>query len=229
MLNLGTQENDTWLFLQRGAVLDMSDVPYNIPESVRASVVYPDTTQPELVMFSLDINEGILNLTFSETVDATSLKVDQITLLAHPEANESDYVHSLSPPPYGGSGTNSINSTLISITLGDGDLNEIKRLFRLATSVNTTFLSITEDTIVDMSGLKVAPYNETSPLRAFEVKADTTDPVLVGFSLDMNEGVLSLTFSETVNSDSFNVLFVTLLDSPAVSYTHLTLPTIYSV
>ena len=49
-------------------------------DAVRADQVLPDITPPGLVMYELDLNSGALILYFTETVNASSLNMDRVTI-----------------------------------------------------------------------------------------------------------------------------------------------------
>ena len=55
-------------------------VETNSSQALQVSEYDPDITRPELRAFDLDVDSGNLTLTFSETVNVTSLDVTQITL-----------------------------------------------------------------------------------------------------------------------------------------------------
>ena len=53
-----------------------------------AAAVIPDITPPEVVAFSLDLNEGIISLNFSEIVDIGTLNVTGIHLQPRIDSSE---------------------------------------------------------------------------------------------------------------------------------------------
>ncbi|XP_065888524.1 uncharacterized protein [Dysidea avara] len=204
--NLATSDDNTYVTLSPITVSDMNEVSFDNVSAVQVTTFTNDSTRPELVSFTLDLNLGFINLTFSETVDSTSLMVQYVTLLAESGTNDTSLQHTLynTPRPYG-SYTDSVNSTQIDIILGIDDLNEIKRLVGLGTTRNNTYIAIEPELIIDMNGNLVQEISATDPKQVLYVEDDVTMPELVSFSFDMNTGCLNLTFSETVNASSLNI------------------------
>jgi len=103
------------------------------------------------------------------------------------------------------------DSTIITIQLGTADLNEIKRLTELAISQNTTYLSVSSDGIADLSGNALDPVPPDNAQKADAFFEDLIRPSLVEFDLDMDNGVLILTFNETVDASSLQPMGITIL------------------
>ena len=204
--NLATSKDTTFVTLSEIAVADMNRVNFSNISIVQVTTFTNDSTRPELVFFTLDLNLGFLNLTFSETVDSTSLMVQYITLLADNGTDDTSLMHTLyNIPAPDGSATISDNSTRIDIKLGINDLNEIKRLINLGNTIDNTYIAFTSELIVDMNGNQVEEITPDDPAQVLNITDDTTLPELVEFSLDMNVGCLNLTFTETVNASSLNI------------------------
>ena len=68
----------------------------------------------------------------------------------------------------------------------------------LYTSIDTTYLRIDDFFIRDIAGNSIAVIEDGNARQANMYRNDTTMPVLEGYSLDMDNGQLVLTFSETV-------------------------------
>ena len=84
----------------------------------------------------------------------------------------------------------------VMLTLTNYDLNQIKANIVLGTDDSTTYLILSDRAVVDTSGNFYC--NNTSPIGATNFTQDTTPPVLLNFTLNMNTGILTLTFSEVV-------------------------------
>uniref|UniRef100_A0A1X7V1F8 Uncharacterized protein n=1 Tax=Amphimedon queenslandica TaxID=400682 RepID=A0A1X7V1F8_AMPQE len=222
VLDLATSLDNSYISLGDGVVLDMNGVSFSNVSSVRVSTFINDTTSPTLDSFSLDLNSGIISLTFSETVDSTSIDVSTIQLLAGPDDLFNETVsYSLTPGSLPiGTQTLSSNSSLIIVSLGSTDLNEIKRLSELATEEANTYISITNNTIIDMYGNLVVPRDPEDPLMANLVVRDTTPPTLEEYTLDLDEGLLQLTFSETVNASSLVISSLSLREDPSEAFAY---------
>ena len=239
--SLATSTYNTFLTIHPVAIFDLADnqveAVYN-PFGIQVRNFVSDSTPPNLINFSLNLNLIVPQLTilFDETVDTSTLNVSRITLQSTAFCNNSisnttnctyTQSHSFSPgssPLY--TLTESDNSTVVSILIGEVDSNRIKFLTQLATEMYTTFISITRYAISDMNSNKVTPILITSPLQVSIFYPDTLSPVLREFSLDMNMRTLTLTFDETVNLYSTNTALI-ILQHKLLSTVSLSLPTSY--
>ena len=81
--DLATHHNSTYITITSDVVEDMNEnAAVEIPPSAgkRVRELYEDFVRPELVEFRLDLDSGELWLTFSETINASSLMVEEIVL-----------------------------------------------------------------------------------------------------------------------------------------------------
>ena len=177
-----------------------------IPPSgaIRVTSYQRDTINPVLTGFYFDANSGTLTLTFSETVNSSSLDTSGINLFDHASTSSPSYslsgqYVSVSPP-----------LNIISIVLTNDDLNQIKIRETLAVDNSSLYLSLTSIAIMDMDGNSVLQ----SP--TFSVSSfipDTTPPRLLNFAIDMNRGELTLRFDETVNATSLIFDYLALINN----------------
>ena len=213
LTEIATSRNNTHLSINSSAIDDMNNnavvqIPTN--DAIQVTTFIQDAIRPVLQSFSLDVNSGVLVLSFSETVNATSLNISAISLQSQDMfiSNESYTLFDGVPPLY--SSSNSTNDPIITVYIGSTDLNAIKAIYELANFPNSTYISITEETITDMVGLPVEPIYSNESLSAETFIEDTTGPVLLSFTLDLTSERLILTFDETVNVDSFNITHIIL-------------------
>ena len=244
--SIATFINNTFVSLQEEAIRDMSgnyNKPVYIEKSIRATSVFEDLVQPYLLGFVIDLDSGELILTFDETVEIDTLLVSGITLQSIRNdsdiSNETDFGSgsgsgsgfnndsisisswTLTPGQYPQfSSTLSADDPVITVLIGRDDLNEIKRLIDLATSVSNTYIVLSSDTIMDMNNIELTEIDSMDALQATRVIADTTPPILEGFDLDLNLGVLTLTFNETVESMSLLPTGIILQSSLSPSLNH---------
>ena len=217
---IATSIFNSYISLEYGAILDMNDNPADAvphPYALRALTLEPDVSHPHLVDFDLDMNIGTLYLTFNETVEASSLNVSEITLQDSITAAENN-TYTIT------GGVSSMNdSTVITLDFSFLDLNEIKKIRGLASdeSGSNTFLTLTNLSIVDMNDNPVVPIPDDMGKRVFNFTQDTTAPELLSFDLDMDEGVLLLNFSETVDTLMFNITQFSLQGIENISSTFL--------
>ena len=206
--NLATEMNDTLISVTRYLVLDMNqnqNVEITPENASTVDVFVPDERSPVLLLFGLDLTQEILTLSFTETVNASSLNVSGITIqnenFTSYRTLEGGYF--LTPetggPPLGP------NDPILMIQLDQSDLNYIKSRPDLATSLNDTYLSVETFTIADMNGNLVEAILQFEPMQVSVYMADIVPPQLVSFNLDIDSGDLFLTFSETVNVSTLDV------------------------
>lgn len=173
-------------------------------KSLRARTFTQDTSRPSVDSWVLDMNAGQVILMFMETVDVTTFQANQLSLQNRMAGVSARHTltgyRELIPPD--------ADSTL-AVQLSEGDANIIKSNTNLGTHISNSYLSITENTILDMNSNNVLPIGTSQALRAIRVVPDNTSAVLRSFTLDMNTGSLSLTFDETVNAAMFNVSALT--------------------
>ena len=206
MESVATSTADTFLYMPEDTASDYRDnkvVPLTLGTAAQVTVFTTDLTRPRMIAFSLDINYGKLALKFSETVDAITLSPGAITLLGNTNLLQDNITLS-------GGSTASYDNPDIVIDILTEDLNEIKRLTRLATSTSNTFISVTYSLIRDQDGNNVIPISLSSPLNTSALVSDITRPSLSSWSLDMNTKFIVLTFDETVISSSFDASIISL-------------------
>ena len=93
------------------------------------------------------------------------------------------------------------------------NLNQLKTL-KIAVNNDSVYLTIDEGGILDQSGESLLPRrNNRSALPVTVFRSDETPPELISFILDLNAGILWLTFSETVDASTLNSSFLTLLNT----------------
>ena len=173
-------------------------------DALVASGYSVDLTSPEVVGFTFDLDAGQVILTFTELVQPLSYNASQFTIQA---SNDSiDPSISLT----GGLETIEVQGSVLVITLTGTDLDILNRDITIATSQNTTYLSITAYSIQDTSNNRVAPIPSTDALQAADFIDDASGPTLEFFELNLDQRSLTLSFSETVNVSSLDLTHLTL-------------------
>ncbi|KAL5488651.1 hypothetical protein EMCRGX_G017627 [Ephydatia muelleri] len=179
-------------------------VPILQQNATPVSLWTPDTTSPVLLSFAFDENTGVLMLTFDETVPISSFNATTVTLT---NLNGINYTLQ-SQPPLQGAALSPNDSIIITLNLSTVDLNALKILPPLVTSVNNTYILLQANTVTDMSNNLLNTSN--LPLRVSAYTKDFTSPRLVAFDINVNNATLTLYFSESVNVSSFSVSQITL-------------------
>ncbi|KAH8045603.1 hypothetical protein JL721_12577 [Aureococcus anophagefferens] len=191
---LGSQESLTYLALSDALAEDLAGNGaltqfWSIYEGQQAVEWTGDVTPPELVSFALDMDEGLLDLTFSETVNAYQFDVTCVGLQERTDNRTGGLSHDLWGTPYRGTLVTSDDAATLTLTLSADDLNEIKRVSRLAVDAATTNVYV-EGTECYRDNAWPANYGiRTLPTNALGVETyvpDTTRPKLVSGSLDLD-------------------------------------------
>ena len=236
LTDIANSVDDTFIFLKSGSITDMydNDIDEQSGRTVQASLVLPDNTHPVLDAFLFDLDAGMITLIFSETVNASTINVTEITLQSH--FNNSDFTYQLT-----GGVPSTINQPTVTVNLTVEDLNAIKEIRGLATGFDNTFISVTPDAIADMVGFNLTeiPPDMALALLPDAFTQDTTSPVLLFFNLNLTTEELTLTFDETISvrdtmlarftlqSGGENGTSVTLTSFSSVSVNDSTIVTIF--
>ena len=218
---LFTDASNSYLTLQRGAILDMALNPSAPVEGFPVCMFMNDTTAPSLVEYSIDMNEGELFLTFSETVDVSSFYLPAFTLQSDSNVSYSNLMsfHTFSTETVAvtSDSVNMLDNKIVILNISLDDLNEIKRK-RIATSEETTWLTLDSSGLTDNNLQSVVPLlNGINALPVVNYTEDTTSPELQRYDVSLNEGCIILYFSETVNVATLNVKQMTLQNARHIS------------
>ena len=83
------------------------------------------------------------------------------------------------------------------------DVDRLQAESRVATGVDDTFIVIDSSLVMDTSGNAIVQILSNDSLGVTNFTADSIQPMFVAFTqLDMNEGIITLSFSEPIESDS---------------------------
>ena len=220
IIGLGSDVNNTYLAIADNAITDMAGnfiVEIPTTNATRVSDHLPDDTLPTLDAVAFDLNSGTLSLTFSETVHALSLITRRVTIRNQQSALGSSRTLE-------GGVVSSTNSTVVNVTLTARDLNAIKSNPTLATTRNTTFVTLSASAIQDMNANLIDGILDTSAVLVSRFINDTTAPTLSSFDFDPGLSELRLTFSETINAGLFQPNNITLKSNGVgVSFTSVKL------
>ena len=168
-----------------------------IERGIQVSTFYGDFVQPELLSFHLDMNQGVLYLTFSETVNASSdLQDSAVTPMnGRRQLSQESSLQML------------YNDPVLSIQLGMSDLNSIKATDMFGLSTADTWIAITEDIVLDIQTIP-----DTSAQMAQNFTEDITRPFLIEYHLDFILEEMVLVFDEPMNASMINFTSITIQD-----------------
>ena len=152
--------------------------------AIMASVYIPDSTRPQLVDFDLNVDESMLILYFNEAIDISTLRTDQLKILAGNTSSIYLQLSKLSNSIY-------LNMTALLIPLPRDFTNLIKLNPNLATSSLNTYLSITNQTVKDFAINLVFPISTDLPKQVRDYIPDSIPPELISFDFDNDQGMNS--------------------------------------
>jgi hypothetical protein len=211
---LAISDGSTWITLtsviaDMGLSTDANTVKAITTAKAKSVRLYTeDQTKPQLASFKLDLDSHVLTLNFDETVDAASVKITEISLHnARPPSLTTSYTFDDGTPSV-------VDSTTITVALKVGDTNALKRDTALATSTADTWLTLSTDAVSDAYGLKIDPITSLAAVQADEFEEDKHNPVLDTFDFNVATGVLTMSFSETVEANSITQTEFTLQNWP---------------
>ena len=96
----------------------------------------------------------------------------------------------------------------------------------LATTQNSTFISLTSNVISDAATIQLTPIPDSLAFRVSEYTADSSRPALARFTFDLDEGCLILEFSETVDVSTIQLSQFLLQSIPFTTSVDVRLTTI---
>jgi hypothetical protein len=207
------------VIIANASVNDMVGLPATAGDSVADALSYTvDTEEPDLLFYTVNLTAGSIFLSFSDVADVSSLLVaDQFTF-----QNAADFSVATSTYPLQGGSSNSPDAFGITLTMTASDVNAIKLRENLATNTSNTFVTYTATFIRDAAGVSTIGRSASRGLQAAEVFADSVPPVVVAFSLHMNNHTMALTFDEVVNVASIDLSGITIGTSDGTSVVSLT-------
>ncbi|KAL5489588.1 hypothetical protein EMCRGX_G018698 [Ephydatia muelleri] len=202
---VGQSRQSTYLVINQSAVTDMAG--NNIAGFMTAQLVnnlVRDDQPPILTQFNMDVAyTRTVQLVFSEVINVGTFRLSTLTLV-------NSTVFSPAPRMFQFTLSSTISSpypNTIVITISDTDFTFLTDLVDIATSTNNTFLNLTKGAVLDLS---VNQLNTVAFFPVTNLTKNTVPPILRNFSLDMNNGLLSMTFSAAINLGSVNPSQITI-------------------
>ncbi len=160
-----------------------------------------DSTPPAITCFSFDLGNEELSIDFSEAVVPGSLNVTYLALQSSAAAVVSGQtLRSLT-------GSTGIafadNHESVRIGLTRGDITALKLSETFAEDASSLFLSSSSRLVSDYFDNLSVGIAESAARQVDNFTVDAVAPVLAGFDIDMDLGVLTLSFSEVIRADTF--------------------------
>jgi len=169
--------------------------------ALRVSSFTPDRVSPRLLSFGVNMsqNSAVIALQFDEPIDS----LQSVLVRFSSNANEWNLV-SLACP-------NNAPSFTASCILSVEDTNLLKS-FQTCLDPSHCHLNVLGTEVFDVSGNVLRDTSIPTPQLGFVL--DSTSPVVEVAELDLEQGVLIVSFSEPIERSSFNVTSVTIQSSP---------------
>ena len=171
--------------------------------SVISSSFTPDITPPLLLSFSLDLNNAILSLQFSKTVNSFTLNSSAIVFsdgVSNVTCSRFVYVpYSTTPAPF-----NNFLSLILPLTTFLS-IKSTLTLYPEGSNVSQLQMITTSALIQDMSGNVLTPVSSSLPLFVNDLIADTTPPILLAMSYNSSTMLLDAFFNDAMNLTALNL------------------------
>jgi hypothetical protein len=181
----------------------------------KATSVTPDDIRPELRSFTLNMNDGTVLFSFTESVVPSTFNLSGVVFAVssaggkqHSLQKEQEIISSGGPE--------------IKVKLTASDIEALAKDKELAKSVGSTYISFGSSFVKDTSGYPIKEILVSKGKKALKFIEDETDPSITGFDLDMNSGMVKLKFDEVMKLESFRRQLLTLQNlvrSPTESFT----------
>ena len=181
-----------------GSFTDVFGIMSMAQNDVELFNVAPDFDPPMPTGFSLDMNMGILMVTFQEPLatEPGDYDLSAVYLTGTPDL-DADIAYNLTNSTLT---STEFYSSRLTITISSSDLNAIKVDPDVCTTLSNCFLIANDTSFVDTEGNLAM--STITPATAFI--EDSTQPQLIAFSIDLNVGLLTLTFTEPLDANSID-------------------------
>ena len=215
---LATSTNNTFVVLSEDFAYGLGSIPIAARNGTQVRMFTPDTTEPAVTRFELDLDSDTLSITFDEPIIVDTFDETRILFLNSTSVptSEAALVHL--------SNTYSLtqgNATSIRALISQQDAIDIKRQ-PLCYSGDNCFVAIDGSLVSDISGNEFL--GSAGAMRISSVSPDVTPPQLLLFPVfDIDSGLFTLVFSEPINGSSTNYAQVEFHNSPVDSNASITL------
>jgi hypothetical protein len=164
------------------------------------SKVTRDSLDPSIASFSLDLNTGVLIITFSEVIIASTIDMSKLALV-NSQVNSTKFVNLATAVfTYTASAAGRTDSISISLNSGSPSLkHQILATRSIGRSLDSTYLLADDGFAGDTSYPINFVLRDTSAVRATTLIVDSSSPILLSFDLDLTASTLTLNFNKDVN------------------------------
>ena len=156
-------------------------------------------------LFEFDDGAGHIMLYFDQFVNPTTFNVSKMTLQST-QRYKAGITHVFQFQKSFNDLSTQVNATSISIYLGTTDYAKLKMLGKVGSSNTTTFLTLQTGAAISTYGhLSTHAINSSNAFAATTYTADLIPPYTKSYTLNMNHGILNMTFSEPLNNNTFQL------------------------
>ncbi len=228
MLAIGLADNESTTFMSysSNSVFDYAGnaaKAYSSTAAYPVDIFVPDTTQPSLTLFDLNMDTGVLSVVFSEPAQATSINMTAILLMERQVSTEGSQYRLTGGTILDGDGN------IIRVQLTDTDIVELKNSYGLVRDLASTYVRVDATFCVDTSGNPIREIPDGAAIGVSTFTGDTTSPSIQFVTLDMENNVLTLNISELIITGQVYLPSLTIQDSADSSTASHTLTTASSV
>lgn len=224
--DIGKSFNTTFVALGAGAVLsnlEVASVAVSPQSAKMADAYYPDTLPPFFSYYSLNMDNGLFNITFSEPVDQSSFSLQGLAFQGSRNMKiataQNNQLCALQDSGATVLGYSNYGRTAV-VDLGVINTNCIKEQVGLCIAQPTCFLSafapFVNDTNANM--LSLVAFDALHGVQPSRYVPDFNSPYLLNWDVDMGRGAFMLVFSETVHVSYFNFTGITLTNNVGTSF-----------
>ena len=220
LLDLCTDLTNCFVSIENNTVLDfvdLSNVEYPLDNPFNATRFDRDTTAPQLSEFvEFNLRDGIFTLEFNEPVRTDTIDPTGIVLQSLFEEPVSMYTLTNAT-------TDDPNGQTVVFNLSRTDLKAVQADPFICSRRYNCYVRVLSNAFQDIAGNAVQNVAEIHPgFIVTQFMLDTENPILETFSLDMNTGSITLTFSKAVSYQSLQLQQLTLQSALDGSFSAVT-------
>lgn len=166
---------------------------------------------PRLLSFTLDCGVGKLVLSFDSIISAKSVDMRGFSLQAADDitnvgAGFSIYEFTSSFNDLSLQG----NTTQLTVYMSSDDIARLNLAEPIGRSLSSTFLTMQYESVLTPIGRPVAAINASRAIAPTSLVQDIFPPYLLSFSLFMETGLITITFSEPIDVSTFTLTGLTI-------------------
>jgi hypothetical protein len=221
--------SNSYLSLEEGAIISLrneTSVQISSFAPLPVQIFHPDTLPPFLLSYHLNMHVGYLLLIFSEPVDMSTFTIVGLALQGSRNVRQApdgkNQYFAFVDDGWNVSSVSEFNRH-VRVSLGNVNMNEIKRHIGLAITKESTWLSAYQPFVNDTHGnaISMKAFDTYNGLNAQHYWADTIPPGVDYWEIDMKTAAIVIFFTETIYRDFFNFSGVILTNNAAVNPVYL--------